>query len=561
LWGSTIWRYDGTRATTARFDGDLRQIPFGAFRGQDGPRVLIIGAAGGNEIQASLTYGASHVDAVELNPLTVDLLRGEFREFSGNIVDDPRVNYVQGDGRTFLARSDDEYDLIWFVAPDSYAASNNATAGAFVLSESYLYTSEMIEESYDHLTERGAVVAQFGDPHLETQPVRTARYVVTARDALDGKVDDVASHLAVVANSGANAAFDRISTTMIFRSPVSEETARGVRAATRRVTNDEGQRTARPLYLPGLVDDEGILAQLARGTDEEVDNIVDRYPVEISAIDDNRPFFWHFTDFRDAINSWDQRQGDAEIAIGERLLLVLDAIAAVVAAVVLSLPFALTRRRDGSGRVPDRGRLFVYFACLGLGFMLIEISMIQRFALLLGYPTLSLSVSLFTLLIATAVGARLSGEISRLGRAGLPAVVALLIVITVTYMATSSAITDAALSWPQWARIALVFVLLFPVGLLLGVFLPTGMDAVVEVADTSPSIDRGRLVAWCWAVNGFFSVLGSSLTTITSMALGFNRALQIGLVLYVIATATMVLGRADRTSEQPVVAIREPAPV
>ena len=149
---------------------------------------------------------------------------------------------------------------------------------------------------------------------------------------------------------------------------------------------------------------------------------------------------------------------------------------------------------------------------------------------------------------------------SRLGRAGLPAVAALLIVITVTYMATSAAITDAALSWPQWARIALVFVLLFPVGLLLGVFLPTGMDAVVEVAETSPSIDRGRLVAWCWAVNGFFSVLGSSLTTITSMALGFNRALQIGLVLYVVAAAVMVLGRADRTSEQPVVAIREPAP-
>ena len=419
----------------------------------------------------------------------------------------------------------------------------------------------MIEESYDHLTERGAVVAQFGDQHLETQPVRTARYVVTARDALDGKVDDVASHLAVVANSGANAAFDRISTTMIFRSPVSEETARGVRAATRRVTNDEGQRTARPLYVPGLVDDEGILAQLARGTDEEVDNIVDGYPVEISAIDDNRPFFWHFTDFRDAINSWDQRQGDTEIAIGERLLLVLVTIAAVVAAIVLWLPFAFTRRRDGAGPIPGRGRLFVYFACLGLGFMLIEISMIQRFALLLGYPTLSLSVSLFTLLIATAVGARLSGAISRLGRAGLPAVAAALIVITVTYMATSAAITDAALSWPQWARIALVFVLLFPVGLLLGVFLPTGMDDVVDVAETSPSIDRGRLVAWCWAVNGFFSVLGSSLTTIASMALGFNRALQIGLVLYSVAAAVMVLGRADRTSEQPVVAIREPAPV
>lgn len=87
---------------------------------------------------------------------------------------------------------------------------------------------------------------------------------------------------------------------------------------------------------------------------------------------------------------------------------------------------------------------------------------------------------------------------------------------------------------------ALVFGLLFPVGLLLGVFLPTGMDAVVRATDTSGS-DRDRSVAWCWAVNGFFSVLGSSLTTVISMEFGFNRALISGLMLYVVATAMMHL--------------------
>ena len=145
LWGSAIWRYDGTPATTDRFLTDSRQLPFAVARGDD-PRVLIIGAAGGNEIQASLTYGAGHIDAVELNPVTASLLRNEFADYSGNITEHPDVDYIQGDGRTFLARSDDHYDLIWFVAPDSYAASNAATAGAFVLSESYLYTKQMIDD-------------------------------------------------------------------------------------------------------------------------------------------------------------------------------------------------------------------------------------------------------------------------------------------------------------------------------------------------------------------------------------------------------------------------------
>ena len=159
----------------------------------------------------------------------------------------------------------------------------------------------------------------------------------------------------------------------------------------------------------------------------------------------------------------------------------LIALGAVVAAVLLWLPFAVTRRRGGA---PCAGRLalFVYFASLGLGFMLIEISMIQRFALLLGFPTLSLSVSLFTLLSPppSAPGARAS---CAAGRGGLPAVTAALIVITGAYLLIAEPLTDVALAWPQWARIAVVFVLLFPVGLLLGVFLPTGMDAVVAAAD------------------------------------------------------------------------------
>jgi hypothetical protein len=186
--------------------------------------------------------------------------------------------------------------------------------------------------------------------------------------------------------------------------------------------------------------------------------------------------------------------------------------------------------------------------------MLIEISMIQRFALLLGFPTLSLSVSLCTLLVATAVGARCSGAVHRLP-GGLATVTTALIVLAGVYMLTSDAITEAALTWSQGLRIALVFVLLFPIGLLLGTFLPSGMKAVVATADRSGA-DQGRLVAWCWAVNGFFSVLGASLTTVVSMAFGFDRAVLAGLILYVVAAVVVPVeplrtGHATRAEPTP----------
>ena len=536
LWGSSIWRYDGTRATTARFDTDNRQIPFAAL--PEGPSVLIIGAAGGNEIMGALTYGASHVDAVELNPVTVDLLRNHYADYSGHIVDDPRVNYVQGDGRTFLARSSKQYDLIWFVAPDSYAASNAATSGAFVLSESYLYTRQMIETAFDHLTDPGIMVAQFGDFAFDRRPTRTARYLTTAREALRPSVESFDLHVGLIVDSGDND-LEKVSTIMLFRQEPDPKQIDGIHGALGNVPNSTAK------YLPGAERADGITSDLITGTAAEVETIVANYPFEIGPIDDNQPFFWHFTSFGTVLTDWHRGFEDNEIAIGERLLVVLVGVAALVAALFLWLPFAVTRRRNGGGaRVAGRWRLFTYFAALGLGFMLIEISMIQRFALLLGFPTLSLSVSLFTLLIATAVGARFSAVVKRWEGLGLPAVTGILMVLSLLYMAVSEPLTDAALSWPQWGRIALVFALLFPIGLLLGVFLPTGIDAALDAAGSDEAV-RGRLVAWCWAVNGFFSVIGSSVTTILSMAVGFNRALLTGLGLYVVATLVQLVAQSE----------------
>ena len=117
-----------------------------------------------------------------------------YADFGGHVADQPGVNYVNGDGRSFLARSDDEYELIWYPAPDSYSATNAATAGAFVLSESYLYTTETIEESLDHLSDDGIIATQFGELDFDGKPNRTTRYVATVRAALeDHGVDDPSS--------------------------------------------------------------------------------------------------------------------------------------------------------------------------------------------------------------------------------------------------------------------------------------------------------------------------------------------------------------------------------
>ncbi len=161
-YGSAIYRFDGDVAGLTRFDDDPRAWPF-ATLGDPPSKQLIIGSAGGNEILASLYNGTKEIEAVELNPVTVGLLTDEYADYTGNLTDYPNVKLTQGDGRSYLARSNGGYDLVWFVAPDSYAANNAASAGAFVLSESYLYTTDMVSTTLDHLSDDGISVAQFGE--------------------------------------------------------------------------------------------------------------------------------------------------------------------------------------------------------------------------------------------------------------------------------------------------------------------------------------------------------------------------------------------------------------
>ena len=146
---------------------------------------MIIGAAGGHEILTSLYFEAGHIDAIELNPVTHDLVTGRYADYTGHLAEQPGVNYVLDDGRSYLERADGDYDLVWFPAPDSYAAANAASSGAFVLSESYLYTKRDGQGQPRPPAPDGILAAQFGEVDYANKPNRTARYASTVREALE----------------------------------------------------------------------------------------------------------------------------------------------------------------------------------------------------------------------------------------------------------------------------------------------------------------------------------------------------------------------------------------
>lgn len=527
--GSAIHRYNGDPASLTRFDTDPRLF---AFTADGAPRddVLIIGAAGGNEILASLYFGADQIDAIELNPLTHSLVTDRFADYAGRIAEDPRVNYVQGDGRTFLSRSEDQYDLIWYPAPDSYSATNAAASGAFVLSESYLYTAETVTESLDHLRDSGVLVAQFGELDYDTKPNRTSRYVATARQALESRgVTDPGAHIVVLRSPAAEVA--SYSTVLVKPTPFTDGEIADLTAAVGAVPGSDVRFA--PGSVPVITTDAP--AQIASLPDAELDAYLGSLPYEVGAITDNGPFFWHFAPFGDVLAGYTTPiSDDLEDSLGERVLILLLGLAVVLGGIFLLLPFITIR--DQWRQLPRKGTSLIYFACLGLGFMLLEISLIQRLVLFLGFPTYSLTVTLASILIFTGIGALLSGRFAHLGRRLLPPLALAVTALTAFYLFALPPITNALLGWPLAGRVLVTFLVLAPLGITLGMFMPLGLGAV---AGLSPF--HREYVAWGWAVNGFASVTGAVLTTVLAMMFGFTVVMVIALVLYLLAITMLRL--------------------
>jgi len=527
--GAGIFHWDGRRSSLSAYDfeQDPRSIPFTVL-GSPPPSEAVIGAAGGHEVLASLYYGAQHVDAVELNPVTVYLVRTRYANFDGHLAQNPAVTYITGDGRSFMARTDSHFSLVWYPAPDSYAATNGALASANILSESYLYTTNGLVSDLQHLTPNGIFLAQFGEVD-DTYDLRTARFVATARQALQEiGVSDPRAYIMVAMTQTHFLGTIPLSTIMVKRTPFTPaEVSRFVSAV-------GAVPETSIMYAPGQTVSPNPINDVVTVSNARLGSFYASYPYDITPTTDNDPYFWHFARFGSVLDHYSESltSVDRENAIGERVLLLLLGLCILIAALFLLLPFLFIR---GSwSRLPRKGRSAFFFAGVGFGFIFFEITLMQELNLFLGYPTYALTITLMSLLVFTGLGALLSQRVRRRE----PAIVVLLVAIAALvlfYLVGLSHLTSALLSTPLAARILVSFAVLAPLGICLGMFMPIGLGQIAELGG-----HHREYVAWGWAVNGFASVVGSVLATVLSMSFGFDFVLGLGLACYVIAVAAWV---------------------
>jgi hypothetical protein len=473
---------------------------------RDGFSALIIGPGGGRDLVSALVFGAGHVTGVEINPIIAgDVMSDRFREFSGNIYHNPRVLTVIDDGRSYLTRTEDRFDVIQASLVDTWAATG---AGAYTLTENTLYTVEAFNAYLDHLVDNGVL-------SITRWVFDGLRLVSLAQAACDARGWDLRSRLMIVQQ-------DQVATFLLKRTPFTTDEISAIHEKAR-------QLRFTVLYAPDTTNADNDYARLVNSPDRNA--FYRSYAEDITPTTDDRPFFFHTTKLANQF----QVAFGRSMLFGNGLSALLTLLGISTALVML---FIIGPLAVGRADLP-RGWLAViaYFGALGAGFMLIEVSTLQRFVLLLGHPVYSLTVTLFSLLLGTGLGAWTSRKVEASG---------LVRVTSLALLAIAIIGVSAALVLPRfiiWAipfarvwRIAAAVAVLVPIGLVLGLPMPAGIRLLGARAP--------QMISWAWGMNGALSVVGATLAIFLAMNWGFSVTLFVASATYLIALAALHV--ADR---------------
>ncbi len=461
---------------------DLRRhIGFLPFLQGKKDKILSIGPGGGVDILLAILGGYGRFEGVEVNKALPRIMK-RYAKFNGGIYERKGIRIFVGEGRSFLARSRDKYDLLML------SLTQTATAGGegLVLVESYIHTKEAIKDYIEHLSPGGEVALIFQEEPLVW---RAGKETIEVLKEMGEK--EPLKHL-----FWASVPEEEFGITpyrhllLVKREPFSKEEAERMRKGTFKMRRI-------PRFVPYLYE---VNAPFLLGERDFVGDL------NISPCRDENPFFL-----------------DLSHGIPYPLRNPLIFIGALLFLAWLSISWR--------GNAPFHS---LYFLLIGVGFMLIEIPLVQKFILFVGYPTLSLSLILFSLLTSASLGSLASQRVKGLRRGAMLGGLGIFLIALIMGKGLSS-LLGMCLGWGDIWRYLLTFALIFPLGFLLGLPFPLGVRDIGK--------GRQELIPWMWLLNGFASVFGAILASGGAKIWGFSNILLFGGGLYLLLTVGLLLKR------------------
>jgi hypothetical protein len=485
----------------------------------------IIGPGGGVDVLRAVANGSPNVTGIEINPIIANsIMRGRYADYSYHLYDRPEVHLQVTDGRSFVRNAKQQFDVVQMTLVDTWAST---AAGAFALSENSLYTVDAFEEYFEHLKPDGLIAITRWEFR---QPREALRVVSVAMEALHKMgVENPARHFMVVSEGDLDE--DGIPVVVLAKkSPFTSEEEAKVR------THIENHEDLVALYTPTDPRPNPFSALIARNDPR---GFARDYAYNVAPVNDDAPFFFFTLKMDQILHDGGLQRGiDWKVNLGVVVLGGVFVISLLAVLAFLIVPMAL-----GSGR-GQRSLPLLYFVAVGLGYILVEISCIQRFVLFLGHPTYALTVVIFILLLASGAGSLLSRRwLSQAARGWIP------LVVLIVGIGISSLVLPKFLSYliglPFVLKLGVSALVLAPLGLCMGMPFPTGLRTIADTAELEvpaaefgePANPEDNAVEWAWAMNAASSVLGSVLAMVIAIRFGLTMTLASGAMAYLVALA------------------------
>lgn len=481
---------------------------------------LIIGPGGGVDVLTALMAGVKKIDAVDVNPGIVDIVK-EQADYDGGIYTNyGNVQVTIDDGRSYIKRTDQEYDVIMLDVPLTKTAQG--TLG-YSLAENYLFTTDSFIDYLNHLNDNGFLTIVAHDITEIYRLISIAFRVLNNQGLNSQQIMDRIAVIGKVDTMNHESADHSIRPVFVLKkTPITDSQTKLMDTEATKIGFDI-------LFSPAITTSKDVHLPHIAWSQMSIDELISIAPYNLNAPTDDSPFFYNF-----------------EIGVPDTLLLLLTG--AILLCIVTSVSYVAARRRDevtfrNGTKIKVKSRFSAFkwysFASLGFGFMLIEVALIQKFILFLGEPTSAIAVSLFSLLLAGGIGSLFSKKWLKDKQYNAFKISLIITILTIAYIFILPLIFNATLSYLTSLRFIISFAFISPLGFLTGVPFPTILGYIKKEFENDTE--------WMWCINGAFSVLAAVTALVIAMTLGFNAVLLLGAGTY---TGIYLIGRRHENNNR-----------
>lgn len=487
-----MYKFDGNMESLEKYKSSIGFLPFAIGKNT---KTLLIGSGGGSDVLYALAGGSKDISAVEINTASIDAVKA-YGEYNGNIYNRPEVKVYGEDGRSFVRKSKDKFDLIFM----SLVMTSTTQGVGYSLSENYIYTVEAMGDYLDHINDNGKIA------FLAHDSSDLSKIIATAIQALEERgipLKETPNYIAVFSDvmKGHGSIEIHSPVVIIKNTAYSQEESNALKS----LATKNGSLT---IYAP-LVYEEGPLNYIKEGQ-LSLKDFIEGFEINVTPATDNNPYFYNYNK-------------------GVPTILIFILVVVIVGSLVMFTPFVIKKRAI---------KQTTYFGLLGMGYMMIEIPLIQKFILYLGHPTLAFTFVLAALLVGSGIGGYYS-HIKIFNKMKTfylpPAMVAL---INIIFLLSMELIFQSTSTLNIVGRISIAVILVMIQGFFMGMPFPRGVKIMGENR-------KSELVPVMWGVNGITSVIGSVLSTVLSMLIGFSGAMMIGAAVYILVSFFKELKYSD----------------